>query len=505
MKDNYLRRRTRDSSWQWMVIGTLLGLGLASILCVGGYAIGAISFPALEDETNTPVVQIAPNETEVAFQATSAQQTVDAAEQAPANTEPPAVTAEDATTLTTPTPSPLPDSTETADEGQPAETLAQGAVAAETALETQQETPAQASPAQDQGTPLLGTPPVGQQPTPELGLPGPPAVPPELDAIKTDTVPITGGTFLMGTTLEEAANAADACALYNKSCDDYLAWVNDSIPPHQTTVDSFEMDVYEVSLSQYAAFLNWLGPNSHQNQCQGQLCALTDQEEANSYILFDGTSYAVRNAEFSSDLPATYVTWWGAQEYCQTLNRRLPTEAEWERAARGSENRIYPWGPTFDPQRAMSSITENAFTVPVTEYPTRASPYGVFNMAGNVSEWVYDWYSADYYTQQANNPTPNPQGPPTGDQRVHRGGSWDTIHFFLRTMHRLSQPPGQPTASIGFRCVADSGPAAQPAAAPDDGSEGAEPGGAPTLAPPPTQAIPPTNTPAGPPPTLDPG
>ncbi|HID72506.1 TPA: hypothetical protein EYP38_01075, partial [Candidatus Micrarchaeota archaeon] len=272
-------------------------------------------------------------------------------------------------------------------------------------------------------------------------------------------------------------------------------------------------EVYEVTAAQFVTFLNWLGPNSHKTRCQGQPCAFTTQEQENSYIEFDGTTYSVRNPDFYGEHPVTFVTWWGAAEYCKTLNRRLPTEAEWERAARGSQNRIYPWGFEFDPQRAMSSITEQPGTVPVTSRPNGASPYGVFNMAGNVSEWVFDWYQADYYNQQLTTPEPNPKGPLAGTEKVHRGGSWDTAPLFLRSVHRLSAPPGNPSASIGFRCAADS-TLAQPTAPQNTagesanvGSETAAPAGAPTLPPPPTQIPLPTNTlvPSGPTPTLAPG
>jgi len=156
----------------------------------------------------------------------------------------------------------------------------------------------------------------------------------------------------------------------------------------------------------------------------------------------------------------------------------------------------------------MTSIVEQAGTVPVTSYPSGVSPYGVFNMAGNVSEWVYDWYQPDYYTQQLNAPEPNPKGPIAGTEKVHRGGSWDTIPLFLRSVHRMSQPPGDPTAAIGFRCVADVTPTlpVAPSAPTTSGGAGTT-GGAPTLPAAPTQAPLPTSTtvPSGPTPTLAPG
>jgi iron(II)-dependent oxidoreductase len=124
-------------------------------------------------------------------------------------------------------------------------------------------------------------------------------------------------------------------------------------------------------------------------------------------------------------------------------------------------------------------------------------------MAGNVSEWVSDWYQADFYTQQLNNAEANPKGPATGTQKVHRGGSWDTIPLFLRSVHRMSLAPDAPGASVGFRCVT-SGPSATAPAGTTTGTggEAAPSGGAPTLPPQPTQPLLPTSTPSG---TLDPG
>lgn len=517
MRDNYssLRRRTRDSGWQWLLMGMILGLGFALVLCVGAYALGALTFPVLEEDTATPVVQIEPNQTEMALLATAGQQTQEAAQpmvatntpaSSPVGQETPPPVSDTAapmptTAPATPTPSPLPGASDATQQIQP---MAAATTPAGSAASSATQTPgsSQVSALPQAGTPVLGTPPGGIA-TQTLGLPTAPIIPPALDAIKTEMVSVPGGTYLMGTTLEEASQAMDECALYGKVCDD-LSWVQDSTPPHAATVDSFQMEIYEVSLNQYVAFLNWLGPDGHKTGCQGQPCALTAIEDVDrSYINFDGTTYSVRNAEVYSSHPVTLVTWWGAYEYCRTLNRRLPTEAEWERAARGSSNNIYPWGFAYEDGRAVSSVPSATGTVPVNSFPNGTSPYGIYNMAGNVSEWVSDWYQGDFYTQQLNSAEANPKGPATGTQKVHRGGSWDTIPLFLRSVHRMSQAPDAPGASIGFRCVA-SGPTATMPTGPATGTGGetTPSGGAPTLAPQPTQPLPPTSTPSG---TLDPG
>ncbi len=483
------------------MMGSALGLGFALVVCVGGYAVGAITFPLLEENTATPQIQVIPNETEVALQAMAAQQTLQAAQQFQSSNTPENTTGGDQVVDASPTPSPLPD----VNQGQPTPTPDGGANAAPGVTSTNAVV-AQTEPLE--GTPIVGTPPVGL-PSPTVGLPAGPSVPAPLDAIKTELVAVPGGTYMMGTTLEEATQAMDECQTYGKTCTD-LNWVSDSTPPHPVTVDSFQMEIYEVTVTQYVEFLNWLGPLSHKTKCQGgEPCALTTQEQENSLIDFDGDTYSVRNPGFYANHPVTYVTWWGAEEYCNALNRRLPTEAEWERAARGPEGRYYPWGFQFDPLRAMSSISDQAGTVPVDSYPNGQSAYGVFNMAGNVSEWVEDWYQSDYYTQQLNSAEPNPSGPALGTEKVHRGGSWDTIPLFLRSMHRMSAAPGSPTAAIGFRCVAEAtaatAPTAPVGAANNTTTNNAGSGGAPTLPPQPTQILLPTPTvPAGPVPTLSP-
>ncbi len=324
MKSDYgsLRRRTSDAGWQWLLIGLVLGIGFSAVLCMGAYAIGALSFPILEEGTATPQVQIMPNETEVALQ-NALQQTQQAATQeaietipvapevslTPGETLPEAfqTPASDAPAFSSPTPSPLPGA-ELSSENT---STPQGDAAMARTVATQ--TPAEAAAAIALDTPVVGTPPPGQE-APALGLPQAPAIPPELDAIKTDMVRVTGGTFMMGTTVEEATQAMQECAVYGKTCEDF-SWVSDSTPPHQTTVDSFDMEIYEVSVAQYVTFLNWKGPNSHKTGCQGQPCVQTMQEQENSYINFDGTTYTARN-EILAQHPVIYVTWWGAVEYC---------------------------------------------------------------------------------------------------------------------------------------------------------------------------------------------
>jgi formylglycine-generating enzyme required for sulfatase activity len=208
---------------------------------------------------------------------------------------------------------------------------------------------------------------------------------------------------------------------------------SDERPAHRVYLDAYYIDTFEVTNSRYAKFLG----------------AITAQQAPNQWNTVKLTE--------DGDRPVIGVNWSDADAYCRWTEKRLPTEAEWEKAARGTDGRKYPWGDE-DPREEMANFgrccgwSGFGLLAVVGTHPAGKSPYGVFDLAGNVWEWMADWYDPQYYKTS---PDRNPTGPSSGRDKVMRGGSWSNRANDLRGSIRDRVAPTYRNFSIGFRCASD--------------------------------------------------
>jgi formylglycine-generating enzyme required for sulfatase activity len=257
---------------------------------------------------------------------------------------------------------------------------------------------------------------------------------------------VPAGEFLMGST-DADQNAED-----------------DEKPRRSVYLDAFYISQHPVINEQFSRFVDAVGYR-------------TDAEKAGSGWVWTGQVWElVQGADWrhprgsgssiadKTDHPVVQVTWDDAEAYCRWTGKRLPTEAEWEKAARGTSGSSYPWGDDApDGQklnlcdvdcevgwRVLNVDDGYVDTSPAGHYEAGKSPYGVYDMAGNVWEWVADWYEDDYYGLA---PERNPKGPGSGEKRVTRGGSWYNLPEVGRSAFRTGLDPDVRDYSIGFRCV----------------------------------------------------
>lgn len=214
----------------------------------------------------------------------------------------------------------------------------------------------------------------------------------------------------------------------------------DEYPRHQVFLDAFYMDKFEVTVSRYHQFIQSTNRSKPE---------YWDQVDIN----------------VNGNLPIIGVNWHDAESYCRWAGKRLPTEAEWEKAARGKDERTWPWGNQA-PASWLAKFGQTSFGLTgyvlrvyvdglesVDSYEAGKSPYGLRHMAGNAEEWVADWYEENYYRESLDR---NPKGPSNGQYRVLRGGWWGTsVPFWMRSANREHRAPADRFVGLGFRCARD--------------------------------------------------
>jgi formylglycine-generating enzyme required for sulfatase activity len=263
-----------------------------------------------------------------------------------------------------------------------------------------------------------------------------PAVGTRVDPFGIGQVRVPAGSFQMGT---DAAAIADLLA---KGPPGWVATEFQSEQPaHEVRLTKgYWIDTDEVTNRAFAAFVGAGGYTTPALWSKAGRAWLAGQDVAR---------LPLPCGDDVPEDPRTCITWYEAEAYATWRNGRLPTEAEWEYAARGPESRVYPWGTAFEADRA--NVVGSVGPEPVGSHPTGASWVGARDMAGNAMEWVSDWLDVGYYRTS---PKDDPAGPPSGTKKVEKGGWWGSNPFVARSAYRhYEDPPTYGDKHIGFRVV----------------------------------------------------
>jgi len=281
---------------------------------------------------------------------------------------------------------------------------------------------------------------------------------------QADMVYVHGSPFLMGTD-EIAARRRDGLIAVRERWGLTFAHIQDQVPQHEVYVDGFLIDKYEVTNAQFGEFVRETGYVTMAERKEMGLVNGGERGEMThgGWELAKGVCWRnpvgvdIRDGDAFQNHPVLQIAWSDAEAYAEWAGARLPTEAEWEKAARGPDGREYPWGDwlhSFVTNRCRAGLEGTPWhhtrTTPVGFHKLAASPYGAYDQAGNAWEWVADYYERSYYTRS---PERNPTGPSRGHLRVLRGGSFNTCFegFYERCATRFAADPGMPRDDFGFR------------------------------------------------------
>jgi len=244
---------------------------------------------------------------------------------------------------------------------------------------------------------------------------------PDLNDV-SDMAFIRVGKFFRGSNFEENKAAFKMCRKYDKSCK--LWWFSDEYPGKLVSLDNYWIDIYEVTNVKYKKYV--------------------DETKAKKPLGWESPKFK------GDQQPVVGISWKEAMAYCKWSGKRLPTEAEWEKASRGKRPVKYPWGDSLPNSEKLNFNEEKKRTVSVGYYEKGKSDYGIYDLSGNVSEWVQDWHFPEYYLFS---PKENPKGPEKGQYKIIRGGNWRNTAEYVDLTYRNATTPRMRNTGIGFRCA----------------------------------------------------
>ncbi len=282
-----------------------------------------------------------------------------------------------------------------------------------------------------------------------------------------DMILIPEGPFLMGSTQQDIERLLEL----DKNIE--AGRLENEMPQREVHLSAYLIDKYPVTNAQYKKFIESGGYNKRDYWSDAGWQHIQEQDPLKG----NGLDDVLHGGQ---DCPVVNVSWYEAEAFARWSGKRLPTEAEWEKAARGADGRVYPWGNEFDKTRLNCAEAKIEKPTAVTQYPSGQSVYGCFDMAGNVWEWTADWYDSQYYHHA---PNKDPQGPSIAEEnpyfgrpeevgisiyelkpsaagkslsgcKVLRGGSWNgsgVVH--IRCANRDYDEPAYKNDTIGFRCA----------------------------------------------------
>jgi formylglycine-generating enzyme required for sulfatase activity len=264
---------------------------------------------------------------------------------------------------------------------------------------------------------------------------------------------VPSGQFWMGSDAAEVEHAKEECP---RSTSRTVEWCKQrferELGRHRVTLDAFYIDQFEVTNALFERFVRATGHRTAaEREGDGIVWRRRNDRWASEKVR--GAAWRTPNGPGSSiqaDHPVVQVSWHDADAYCRWAGKRLPTEAEWEKAARGTAGWRYPWGDAWTSGSRVNGNSATFSTQPVGTFPDDVSPYKVRDLAGNVIEWVSDWFDSTYYTHS---PERNPRGPESGTTRVWRGGAFHSAPIFFRAASRGGDEPMLRVNLIGFRCA----------------------------------------------------